>query len=112
MSLNVKFFFTCTKAKYDNLQEKNPLALYFVTDADTNCNYLYKGDELISVGHEASKEYSGLMSKEDKAFLASIPDVYAKVDQVVSVEEIEALQIYVDEKIQMIESGNIDDGEI
>ena len=112
MSQNVKFFFTSTKAKYDALQEKNPLALYFVTDAATDCNYLYKGDELIAAGHMASSEHSGLMSAEDKALLKSIPDVYARVDEVVSIEEVDKLKTYVDEQIQIVESGNIDDGEI
>lgn len=70
--MNVKFFFTSTKAKYDALLEKNPLALYFITDEETGCNYLYKGDELISVGHVASDQYAGLMSAEDKAKLNAL----------------------------------------
>lgn len=69
MSQNVKFFFTSTKSKFDALIEKNPLALYFITDEVTGCNYLYKGDKLISVGHEASEEYAGLMSAADKTKL-------------------------------------------
>lgn len=72
MSQNVKFFFTSTKAKYDALLEKNPLALYFITDEATDCNYLYKGDELIAVGHEASEQYAGLMSAADKAKLDAL----------------------------------------
>ena len=72
MSQNVKFFFTSTKAKYDALLEKNPLALYFITDEETNCNYLYKGEELIAVGHEASEQYAGLMSAADKAKLDAL----------------------------------------
>lgn len=70
--MNVKFFFTSTRAKYDALLEKNPLALYFITDTDTGCNYLYKGDELIAVGHEASEQYAGLMSAADKAKLNAL----------------------------------------
>ena len=72
MSMNVKFFFTSAKEKYDALLEKNQLALYFVTDEKTGCNYLYKGDELIAVGHEASEQYAGLMSAEDKAKLDAL----------------------------------------
>lgn len=72
MSQNVKFFFTSTKAKYDALLEKNPMALYFITDEETNCNYLYMGDELIAVGHEASEQHSGLMSVEDKKKLDAL----------------------------------------
>lgn len=70
--MNVKFYFSSTKAKYDALAEKNPLALYFITDEETGCNYLYKGDKLISVGHEASVQFAGLMSAEDKAKLDSL----------------------------------------
>lgn len=69
MSQNVKFFFTGTKSKFDALVEKNPLALYFITDEATGCNYLYKGDKLIAAGHEASSQYAGLMSAADKAKL-------------------------------------------
>lgn len=72
MSQNVKFFFTSTKAKYDALLEKNPLALYFITDEETGCNYFYKGDELLAVGHEASAQYAGLMSATDKAKLDAL----------------------------------------
>lgn len=72
MSQNVKFFFTSTKAKYDALLEKNSLALYFITDEETGCNYLYKGDKLIAAGHEASDQFAGLMSAEDKAKLNAL----------------------------------------
>ena len=75
MSQNVKFFFTSTKSKFDALVEKNPLALYFITDEATGCNYLYKGDKLIAAGHEASEQYAGLMSAADKAKLDML-DVY------------------------------------
>lgn len=72
MSQNVKFFFTSTKNKFDALVEKNPLALYFITDEATGCNYLYKGDKLIAAGHEASEQYAGLMSAADKAKLDTL----------------------------------------
>lgn len=72
MSQNVRFFFTSTKSKYDALIEKNPLALYFITDEATGCNYLYKGDKLIAAGHEASEQFAGLMSAEDKAKLNNL----------------------------------------
>lgn len=70
--MNVKFYFSSTKAKFDALVQKNPLALYFITDEDTGCNYLYKGDKLLAAGHEATTEFAGLMSAEDKAKLQSL----------------------------------------
>ena len=61
MSQNVRFYFG-PQAKYDELQEKNPMALYFLED--TQC--LYKGDKLMATGVMATSMASGLMSSEDK----------------------------------------------
>lgn len=62
MSQNVKFYFG-SQAKYDALSTKNPLALYFIEDTQR----LYKGEVLLATGAEASAQYTGLMSAEDKA---------------------------------------------
>lgn len=70
--MNVKFFFSSTLDKYLSLAEKNPLALYFITDEVTGQNYLFKGDELIAAGHEASEQYAGLMSAADKKKLDAL----------------------------------------
>ena len=64
---NVKFYFGLQK-KYDELLEKNPLALYFIEDTQR----LYKGDVLLATGADATSMSSGLMSKEDKIKLDSI----------------------------------------
>lgn len=69
---NVRFYFATTKSKYDALVEKNPLALYFITDETTGCNYLYKGDKLMAVGHEASETAAGLLSAEDYTALQAL----------------------------------------
>ena len=58
---NVRFYFG-TQAKYDALQEKNSLALYFIEDTQR----LYKGSILIASGATATSMASGLMSLEDK----------------------------------------------
>lgn len=71
-NMNVKFYFTSTLEKYTSLTEKNPLALYFVTDEATGQNYLFKGDKLIAAGHEATEHVAGLMSAADKAKLDSL----------------------------------------
>ena len=66
---NVRFFFTDDKRKYDALIQKNPLALYFIEDAETGYRALYKGDNLIAVGSNASSMAAGLMSSADKQAL-------------------------------------------
>lgn len=70
--MNVKFFVTSDLNKYLTLAEKNPLALYFVTDEATGQNYLFKGSEMISAGHEATEQFGGLMSAADKAKLNAL----------------------------------------
>lgn len=66
---NVRFFFTDDKKKYDALIQKDPLALYFIEDAETGYRALYKGDNLIAVGSNASSMAAGLMSSADKQAL-------------------------------------------
>lgn len=68
-SNNVRFFFTDDKRKYDALIQKDPLALYFIEDAETGYRALYKGDNLIAVGSNASSMAAGLMSSADKQAL-------------------------------------------
>lgn len=63
---NVRFFFTDDKKKYDALLQKDPLALYFIEDAETGYRALYKGENLIAVGSNASSDAPGLMSATDK----------------------------------------------
>ena len=69
ISQNVKFFFTSDFKKYENLAVKDPLALYFIEDTETGYRALYKGENLMAVGSNATSMASGLMSKEDKASL-------------------------------------------
>lgn len=66
---NVRFFFTDDKRKYDVLLQKDPLALYFIEDAETGYRALYKGENLIAVGSNASSIAAGLMSPADKQAL-------------------------------------------
>lgn len=66
---NVKFFFTSDLNKYLNLATKDPLALYFIEDANTGFTGLYKGESLIAVGSDATSMSSGLMSAADKKSL-------------------------------------------
>lgn len=66
---NVRFFFTDDKKKYDALVQKDSLALYFIEDAETGYRALYKGDNLIAVGSNASSMAAGLMSSADKQAL-------------------------------------------
>lgn len=69
---NVRFFFTDDKKKYDALLQKDPLALYFIEDAETDYRALYKGDNLIAVGSNASSAVAGLMSDADKRALDNL----------------------------------------
>lgn len=69
MAQNVKFFFTSDLNKYLNLATKDPLALYFVEDAATGFTGLYKGENLIAAGSNATSMSSGLMSAADKQSL-------------------------------------------
>ena len=67
----VRFFFG-TLAKYEALETKDPLALYFVTDEETGKVYLYKGSQLYASDALASTIADGWMSKEDKINLDSL----------------------------------------
>lgn len=71
MASNVRFMFG-TKAKYDALETKEPLALYFITDEATGEFLLYKGDNLYAKGNEATSAVSGLMSAADKVKLDTL----------------------------------------
>lgn len=68
MAQNVKFIAVKLQATYDALQTKDSLALYWIQDTQR----LYKGDKLYGVGLEATTEFKGLMSAEDKAALESL----------------------------------------
>lgn len=63
-------FYKATKAKYDALVEKNPLAIYFVEDIPA----IYVGDVLFSVGAEVTSTFAGLMSPELKIKLDKLVD--------------------------------------
>ena len=71
-SKNVKFFFTSDKKRYDALVQKDPLSLYFIEDAETGYKALYKGNNLIAVGSDATSTVAGLMSVDDKKKLDTI----------------------------------------
>ena len=71
-SKNVKFFFTDDKSKYDALVQKDSLALYFIEDTKTGYKALYKGNNLIAVGSDATSTVAGLMSVDDKKKLDTI----------------------------------------
>ena len=71
-SKNVKFFFTDDKSKYDALVQKDSLALYFIEDTKTGYKALYKGNNLIAVGSDATSTVAGLMSVDDKKKLDAI----------------------------------------
>lgn len=69
---NVRFFFTDDRRKFEALPQKDPLALYFIEDAETGYRALYKGNNLIAVGITASQEAAGLMSAADKRALDNL----------------------------------------
>ena len=71
-SKNVKFFFTDDKSKYDALVQKDSLALYFIEDTKTGYKALYKGNNLIADGSDATSTVAGLMSVDDKKKLDTI----------------------------------------
>lgn len=68
MSMNVKFISVKLQATYDALATKDTLALYWIQDTQR----VYKGDKLYGVGLEATAEFAGLMSAEDKAKLDAL----------------------------------------
>ena len=61
MAENVRFK-TASQAKYDALETKNAATLYWCLDTQR----LYKGDQLFGVGLEATQQFAGLLSAEDK----------------------------------------------
>lgn len=61
MAENVRFK-TASQAKYDALENKNAATLYWCLDTQR----LYKGDKLFGVGLEATQQFAGLLSAEDK----------------------------------------------
>lgn len=63
---NVRFFFTNDINKYTSLATKDPFALYFIEDEATGYKALYKGNNLMAVGSDATTLASGLMSAADK----------------------------------------------
>ena len=69
---NVKFFFTSDFNKYKNLETKDSMALYFVEDKSIGYCALYKGENLIAIGSDATSMAGGLMSKEDKIALDAL----------------------------------------
>ena len=68
MAQNVKFIAVKLQATYDALATKDSLALYWIQDSQR----VYKGDKLYGVGLEATAEFAGLMSAEDKAVLEAL----------------------------------------
>lgn len=72
MATNVKFFFTNDINKYITLETKDPFALYFIEDEATGYKALYKGENLMAVGSDASTLASGLMSASDKQKLEDL----------------------------------------
>lgn len=72
MAQNVRFFFTSDLNKYLNLATKDPMALYFVEDVETGYRALFKGENCIAVGSDATSMSSGLMSSADKQSLDAL----------------------------------------
>ena len=74
MATNVKFYFTNDLAKYNALETKDPFSLYFIEDEATGYKALYKGENWMAVGSDASTLASGLMSASDKQKLDDLVD--------------------------------------
>ena len=68
MSMNVKFVSVKLQETYDALEAKDSLALYWIQDTQR----LYKGDKLYGTGLEATADFAGLMSAEDKKALDAL----------------------------------------
>ena len=68
MAQNVKFIAVKLQATFDALEIKDSLALYWIQETQR----LYKGDKLYGTGLEATTEFAGLMSPEDKAALEAL----------------------------------------
>lgn len=71
-----KLFEVGTRAQFDALKVKDNNVMYWLTDTQE----LYKGDIRYAVGKEASNEYAGLMSAEDKALLDTIREMMNTAD--------------------------------
>ncbi len=71
-----KLFEVGTRAQFDALKAKDNNVMYWLTDTQE----LYKGDIRYAVGKEASNEYAGLMSAEDKALLDTIREMMNTAD--------------------------------
>ena len=61
----VRFLFGSLE-KFNLLETKDPMALYFITNEQTGEVFLYKGDQLYASDMIASSIANGLMSSEDK----------------------------------------------
>ncbi len=94
-SKNVKFFFTDDKSKYDALVQKDSLALYFIEDTKTGYKALYKGNNLIAVGSDATSTVAGLMSVDDKKKLDTID-----ISELVTKSELESKAYLTELQIQ------------
>ena len=70
MAQNVKFIAVKLQATFDALETKDSLALYWIHETQR----LYKGDKLYGIGVEATTEFAGLMSPEDKAALEALKE--------------------------------------
>lgn len=68
MAQNVKFISVKLQTTYDALEVKDTLALYWIQDTQR----VYKGDKLYGVGIEATAEFAGLMSADDKVKLDAL----------------------------------------
>ena len=68
MAQNVKFISVGLQSTFDALAIKDSLTLYWIQDTQR----LYKGEKLYGIGLEATAEFAGLMSAEDKAVLDAL----------------------------------------
>lgn len=60
--MNVKFYSVKLKSTFNELEAKDSLALYWISETSE----LYKGDQLFGTGAIATKNAAGLLSAEDK----------------------------------------------
>lgn len=82
MAQNVKFISVKLQATYDALETKDTLALYWIQDTQR----VYKGDKLYGVGLEATAEFAGLMSAEDKKKLDALVETNGGLTNLVPVD--------------------------
>ena len=83
---NVRFFFTNDINKYLSLETKDQYALYFIEDEVTGYKALYKGENLMAVGSDASALASGLMSAADKQKLDDLVASGGGIDNLQAVD--------------------------